>query len=310
MLTEIIPLGTASAIPTRNRHLSSTALVRGRDTLLFDCGEGTQMQLIHAGLRHSRISAIFITHLHGDHFFGLLGLLSTLSLLNRENTLILIGPEGLKPFVQSLPGLSETGTLTFPVEFVELPENLEYEIVLETKEYLVEARPVEHRIFTVGYRYQEKPKPGRLNVERANELGVTDFVHYRMLKEGQPVTLENGRTVFPEEVLGETRPGVSFAYVTDTRPCKGGRDLAEQVDLLHHEATFTQDLSERASETGHSTALEAAKIAREAGASKLLISHFSARYTDVTPLIEEARTVFEHTEAAVELSRYRLDSEG
>lgn len=305
MKTEIIPFGTASAIPTTHRHLSALALQRQGQILLFDCGEGTQFRLLDAGLNRSRIDAIFITHFHGDHFYGLMGLLSTMALLDRKDDLTVVGPEGIEAILRAVPGL-KNDWLPYHVRFVELPEEFEHAVVFETEAFWVEARPVEHRVFTVGFRYEEKPRPGHLDVDKANALGVTDYRHYRMLKAGETVTLDDGRVVESAEVVGPERPGASFAYVTDTMPCAGGRALADGVDLLYHEATFAEDLHDRAVETGHSTAREAAEIARDAGANRLLLGHFSARYTSVDALVEEARAVFKNTEAAQELRRYDL----
>ena len=306
MQTKIIPLGTASAIPTRNRHMASVALWRQGRMLLFDCGEGTQMRLLHASLNRGRIDGIFITHFHGDHFYGLMGILSTLMLLERNDPLTVVGPVGLEEIVRAHPGL-QTDRLPYAVEYVELEEDFERAVVMDAPDYRVTARPVEHRIFTIGYRFQEKARPGHLDVERANALGVTDYAHYRQLKAGEAVTLEDGRTVQPGEVIGPERPGSSFAYVMDTRPCAGGRALAEQADLLYHEATFTDEMHDRAVETGHSTAREAAEVAQSAGARRLLVSHFSARYQETAPLVEEARQTFPNTDAARELKRYVLN---
>jgi ribonuclease Z len=305
MTTELIPLGTASAIPANGRHLSALALQRQGTVLLFDCGEGTQFQLLRAGLKRSRIEVIFITHFHGDHFYGLMGLLSTMALLKRRDALTLVGPEGLASILRSLPGLANDW-LPFEVRYVEIAEGFEHEIVAETDVYTVEARPLQHRIFTIGYRYHEKPRPGHLDVEKARAMGVTDYRHYRALKAGEAITLDDGRVVQPEEVVGSPTPGVSFAYVTDTEPCEAGVALARAVDVLYHDATFAQDLQHRAVETGHSTAREAADIARRAEAKKLLLGHFSARYKTLDVLVEEARTVFQNTEAAEELKRYVL----
>lgn len=303
----VIPLGTGSAIPTRHRNLSATALDRGGEVLLFDCGEGTQLQLLKAGIRHSRISAILISHLHGDHLYGLPGLLSTMTLLHRVEPLTIIGPGGIAAYLDAMPGYAEDEPPEFPIEFVELQEGFGRRIVIDRPDYFVEARPLEHRIITVGYRFQEKDQPGNLDVERARELGVTDYVHYRILKEGKPVVLGNDRVIQPRDVLGEEKRGRVFAYITDTRPCEGGRLLARRADLLQHEATFLHDLLDRARETGHSTAYEAADLAAEAGVGRLLLSHFSARYQDAAPLLDEARAVFERTDAAEELVRYPVE---
>ena len=305
MRLAIIPLGTASAIPTPTRHLSALAYLRQGRLLLFDCGEGTQFRLLHAGLKGTRLDAIFITHLHGDHCYGLAGLLSTLALMERTDALTLVGPAGLEAFVRCLPGLAET---PFPMDFVELAEDFEQATVFETAALRVTARPVEHRLFTVGFRVEEASRPGHLDVEAARALGVTDFRQYRALKAGQAVVGAGGQRVEPAQVVGPPQPGRVFAYLTDTRPCAAGVALAEGADLVYHEATFAEALHERAVETGHATAREAAEVARRAGARRLLLGHFSARYRDVAPLVAEARAVFQNTEAAEELKRYLVEA--
>ncbi len=283
MQTKIIPLGTASAHPAHGRHLPALALRRKGRVLLFDCGEGAQLRLTEAGLNRARIDAIFITHFHGDHFYGLMGLLSTLGILEREAPLTVAGPARIEAILRALPGL-ENEWLPFDVHYVELDEGFAHATVYETDELFVEARPVEHRVFCIGYRFEEKPRPGHLDGEAARARGVTDYAHFRRLKRGGAVTPEGGRTVRPEEVIGPEQPGASFAYVTDTHPCESGRRLAEGADLLYHEATYAEAMAERAVETGHSTAREAAAVARDAGAGKLLLGHFSARYAAPAPL--------------------------
>ena len=292
-------------MPTPTRHLSGLALLHGPGMLLFDCGEGTQFQLMRAGLKPYRLDAVFITHLHGDHYFGLMGLLSTLALIKRDAPLTLVAPAGLAEVLHALPGLRDD-ELTFPIDYVTLHEPMTQAVVYETKAYRVEARPLDHRIFAVGYRFQERTKPGHLDVERAQALGVTDYRHYRALKAGEAVTLDDGRVVESEAVVGPPRPGVVFAYVTDTRPCAAAEILARGATLLYHEATFGDDLTARAAETGHSTARQAAETARRAGAQQLILGHFSARYNDLSGLVDEARTVFQNTEAAEELKRYKI----
>lgn len=305
---DLIPLGTASAVPTRERHPSAMALVRKGRVLLFDCGEGAQMRLIQAKLSPMRIDAVFITHLHGDHFFGLMGLVSTLSMMHREEPLTIVSPLGLQDLFARMPGL-ELDRLPFQLEFLELPDTFRDEVVFETEEYFVEARPLEHRTPTAGYRFEERPKPGHLDVGRARELGVNDYAHYRALKRGESVELSGGRSVRPEDVVGPEQEGRSFAYITDTRPCQDGRVLARSADLVYHDATFTDEHLDRAVETAHATAREAAEVARDAGAHKLLIGHFSARHTDPFGLLAEARAVFKNTEVAEELKRYALGGE-
>ena len=305
MPLEVTPLGTAAAVPTRERHLSGMALVRQGTMVLFDCGEGTQYQLMRAGLMRTRLEAICISHLHGDHYFGLMGLLSTLALRRRETPLTLVGPAGLEAVVEALPGL-RGDALPFPIDHVALWDDLSAATVYETEAFAITSRPLDHRIFTVGYRFEEKTRPGRLNVEKARALGVTDYRHYRALKAGRAVSLDDGRVVLPETVVGPPRKGTVFAYISDTRPCAAAVTLAQDADLLYHEATFGDDLRERAYATGHSTARQAAAVAKKARARALLLGHFSARYKDVSALVDEARDVFADTEAAEELKRYTL----
>lgn len=292
-------------MPVPDRHFSSVALKRASGLLLFDCGEGTQTQLIRARLHGTRLEAIFITHLHGDHVFGLMGLLSTLALVKYQNQLTLVGPYGLQEFVMGMPQTGR-GSLPYQIAFVELDEEFEHQVVFRKKDYWVEARPIEHSAFTIGYRYQEEPRPGNLNVERARALGITDFMQYRMLKAGLPITLADGRTIQPDTLVSPSRPGAIFAYVTDTRPCTNGCILGRQADILYHEATFTNEHQDRALETRHSTAQEAAQIATEAEAKRLLISHYSARYKTADTLVSEARQIFKNTDAAIELNSYPL----
>lgn len=302
--TDIVPLGTASALPSAGRHLSSFALQRAGRVLLFDCGEGTLYRLAEAGLRRSRIEAIFISHFHGDHFFGLPGLVTTMALLGREAPLTVVAPAGLEAFFRAVPGLRPEG-LPFELRLVEVPEGFSRERVYEDAACTVETRPLAHRIFAMGFRYAAKPRPGRLDAERARALGA-EGPQLGRLQRGEAVTVSAGRTIRPEEVVGPERPGVVFAYCLDTRPCRGAVRLAAGADLLVHEATFGEKHRARAAETGHSTARQAAEVARRAGARRLLLTHFSARYESAAPLVEEARAVFENTEAAEELKRYRL----
>lgn len=306
MTTDIIPLGTVSAVPTGDRHLSALAVERKGRVLLFDCGEGTQYRLMDAGLSRTRIDAIFITHLHGDHCYGLPGLLSTLALQQRTDPVTLVVPTGGRAMLAAMPGIA-LDDLPFPLGITELGADLTAATVYETDELTVEARPLDHRDFAMGYRLQERTRPGRFHPERARELGVPEGPAFGRLKDGEPVATDDSTTVRPEQVLGPPRPGVSMAYVTDTRPCDGGRALADGADLLYHDATFADALHDRAVETGHSTAREAAEVAREAEVGRLLLGHVSARYDDPTPLAVEATAVFPDASVAEELRRYTLD---
>lgn len=306
MTTDVIPLGTSSAVPTEDRHLSAVALERKGRVLLFDCGEGTQYRLMQAGLPRTRVDGIFITHLHGDHFYGLPGLLSTLSLQERTRPVTLVVPKGGRATLEAMPG-DAPDDLSFSLDVLEMGFDFESATVYETDEFVVTARPLEHGDFTMGFRFEERSRTGRFDVERARALGVPEGPAFGRLQAGESVSLADGTTVEPGQVLGPDRPGVSVGYVTDTRPCSSGRLLAANVDLLYHDATFADNLHGRAVETMHSTAREAAEVARDAEVERLLLGHLSARYTDPTPLEIEARSVFPNSEVAEELRRYGLD---
>jgi ribonuclease Z len=312
---KVIPLGTSSGKPTLSRNVSALAVVREGEWLLFDCGEGTQTQIARAGLSPNRLSAIFITHFHGDHFNGLSGLLSTMGMDKRERPLTLVGPRGLREYLDTLARLKIL-YVNYPMEVKELSpadfkqngrpgrsKSLSDELltVYERAAYFVSACLLNHRIFDTGYRVQEHPRPGRFNLERANELGIPAGPLYGKLQSGEAITLEDGRVINPDDVLGPQRAGKIVAYCTDTRPCDGSVSLARNADLVIHEATYTRDLVEEADEFGHSTAAQAASIARQADARRLLITHFSSRYPDATPLLEEAREVFPDTVMARDL---------
>lgn len=308
-MIEVIPLGAGSALPSVDCHFSSTAVQQNNQLFLFDCGEGTQVRLLQAGLKMSRLQAICITHLHGDHYYGLPGLLSTLSLLRHLHPLTLIGPEGLKTFLESLPSHSPDHPPSHPIEFVELCENIACQTVFESKSTRIEARLLDHGVPAYGFRFEEKDRPGHLNIDKVNALGIRDHAYFRQLKQGRSVTLPDGRTVLPEDVVGPSQRGGVFAYVTDTRPTNAGMQLARNADLVYHEATFIEADLHRALKTHHSTAGEAAKIARNAEAQKLIIGHFSARYDGPEVVLKEARQVFKNTDAAQELKRYLLPAD-
>ena len=300
---KVIPLGTSSGKPTLKRNVSALAMVREGEWLLFDCGEGTQTQVIRAGLSPNRLAAIFITHLHGDHFNGLPGLLSTMGMDNRERALTVIGPPGIREYLDTLARLKILW-VNYPLQVQEygkkdLPD--EPQIVFETPAYIVSTIALDHRIFALGYRLSEKPRPGKFNVERAIELGIPMGPLFGRLQNGHEVTLANGTVVRPAEVLGEERQGKSAVYCLDTRPCAASRALSREVDLLIHEATYTQAYLEEANHYGHSTAAQAAQVAKDANARALLLTHFSSRFPDALPLLEEARQIFPHTMLAQDL---------
>src|ERR1051325_7507553 len=291
---KVIPLGTSSGKPTLRRNVSATAIVRDGEWLLFDCGEGTETQISRAKLNPSKLTAIFITHLHGDHFNGLSGLLSTMGLDRRVRALTLVGPPGIREYLETLARLKIL-YVNYPLDVREFAALKAVTTVYETDDYFVAARPLDHRIFTLGYRLEERDRPGRFDLERARALGIPEGPLYRKLQLGEDVRLSDGRVIQSREVVGPPRPGKAIAYCTDTRPFAGTVELARGVDLIVHEATYTDDMAYEARDYGHSTASQAAQIARDAEARRLLITHFSTRYANVTPLYEEARNVFPET---------------
>jgi len=287
----IVPLGVASATPTATRHLPSVALWREGDVHLFDCGENTQMRMLQAGLKRSKITNIFISHFDIDHYSGLMGLLSTLQLQRREDPMSIIGPKGIKKYIDwnfKFAGIE----LNYDLNFIEIKEDIESQKVVDTDDYYVEARPLNHSRFCVGYRFQEKDKPGKVDAQKATNLGITEDEQFKALKAGEDVKLEDGTLVKSVDIVGHPRPGDSFAYVTDTKYCPNAVKLAMNTNILYHEATFSASLSDKAEETGHSTSVDAARVATESQTKLLVIGHFSARYTNPFILLREARENF------------------
>ncbi|MDX1592225.1 MAG: ribonuclease Z [Balneolaceae bacterium] len=296
----IVPLGVASATPTATRHLSAVALWREGDIHLFDCGENAQMRMLQAGLKRSKIENIFISHFDVDHYSGLIGLLSTLQLQRRDKPLHIAGPKGIKEFVEWNLKFAKVD-LNFDINYTEVEEGFESEKVVDADEYYVEARPLNHTKFCIGYRFQEKDKPGKVDAEKAEKVGITEDAQFKALKAGDDVELEDGTVIKSYEIVGHPRPGDSFAYITDTKYCPNSVKLAMNTNILYHEATFSESLADKAAETGHSTSIDAARVANEAQTKLLVISHFSARYTNPFVLLREARAKFFPAWLATEL---------
>jgi ribonuclease Z len=291
---KIVLLGTSSAVPTLTRGLSSTALIRNGDVFLFDCGEGTQLQLMRSGVKRSRIHSIFIGHLHGDHLYGIAGLLSTLHLDGRETPMNVFGPEGLRIFLNAAFRTSDL-QFTFNLNVREFPRGYRGR-VLDEDEFYVDALPLDHSIFCLGWRFQEKDKPGVFNLERAEELEIPRGPLYGKLQHGESITLGDGRTITPDMVLGPPRHGKSVVYCLDTQFSERSIQLADKCTALIHETTFGPDGIDMARERKHSTMEDAARVAKEAGAARLIATHFSSRYDgrQVVQIGEDAREVFEN----------------
>ncbi len=287
-------LGTSAARPTVERNVTSVALVREGETLLFDCGEGTQRQIMRYGVGFS-FDEIFFTHFHVDHLIGLIGLTRTMALQGRTELLRLYGPAGAQKALRACIAFGGE-RLTFPVEIAELQAG----DTLDRKEYTLHAIAADHRGATaLGYAMIEKTRLGRFNPEMARGLGIPEGPLWGRLHRGETIELPDGQRVDATMLVGEPRAGRRVVISGDTRPTAALQALAEHADILVHEATFGDDEAARAVETGHSTAREAAHIARVAGVRRLLLTHFSARYSrDPGDLVTQAQSVFPQTVAA------------
>ena len=284
-------LGTSASRPTVERNVSAIAVVREGETILFDCGEGTQRQMMRYGVSFG-LEDIFFTHFHADHVIGVIGLMRTMSLQGRSEPLRLWGPKGA---VRTMKRAEEFGMdrLSFPLEVAELDPGQP----IKRKDYAIIPYPVDHRgAKAVGYAIAEDDRKGRFNPERARELGIPEGPLWGEIHRGRAITLADGRVIEPGELVGEARSGRRIVLTGDTRPCAATIEAARGADVLVHEATFGDEEAERAVETGHSTAREAAIVARDAGVGTLVLTHFSARYSrDAADLGKEARQCFERT---------------
>jgi len=297
---ELIMLGTAAGRPMEGRNVTAAALVMPaqRGTFwLFDCGEGTQHQLLRAGLKLGKLEYIFVTHLHGDHIYGLPGLLGSRSSMGCETPLVVFGPRGIRHWLET----------TFTVTGAHIQYELEIReidgdggVVHEDDAFTVTAAPLNHRIACYGYRIEERSRPGKLDAAKLAALGAPPGPLYARLKAGEDATLPDGRIIRAAEVTGPPIPGRVIAILGDTTPCEAAVRLAEGADLVVHEATFEASLADKAAEYGHSTTAEAARTARDAGAARLLLTHFSGRYRDedLPRLEDEAREIFPSSAAA------------
>lgn len=294
-------LGSGASLPTLQRHTTSVAVQRGGDLYLMDCGEGTQLQWRRAGLRFSKLRAICISHLHGDHVNGVVGLLQTLALNGREQDLALFGPPGIRGLIDA--ARTHVGLrIGYPLQVQESEGGM----LLERPEYRLECGLLDHGITTLGFRFHEVPRPGRFDLDAAQRLGVPEGPLFGRLQRGEAITLEDGVVVEPHQVLGEPRPGATVAYCVDTRPCDGVVALGRDADLLICDATFTEELTIEARRRGHSTARQAAEMAERAGARRLLLIHVSARYHDPRALLQEASAVFSRVEVAYDLMELQV----
>ena len=292
-------LGTAGSWPTKERSASAIALDTERELLLLDCGEGTQRQFFQSSASFMRVRRVFLTHFHGDHFLGLPGLIQSMCLNNRTEALDIYGPSDAKEMVERVLQLGYF-TLRFPVEVHALPAGHSVEL----NGYEVRTARADHPVPSLAYRLDEGPKRGRFDGERARSLGIRG-ADFGRLEAGDPVHV-GATTVRPEDVMGPPRPGRSVVYSGDTAPSEEVRKLAERATILIHEATTAQDLETEANKWGHSSARQAAALAREAQVGTLFLTHFSSRYKETDPLRDEARAVFPESHAAKDLLDHQI----
>jgi ribonuclease Z len=285
---DIVFLGTSGSVPTAHRAPSSLLVRRGGERLLFDCGEGTQRQLLRSAVGLVELRELFVSHFHADHYLGLPGMLKTFALRGRELPLIVYGPPGLKELFGALRRVF--GKLTYPLELEELRPG----DVLERPEYNLVTFPVAHTVQALGFALVEHPRPGRFDVEAADALGVPSGPERGLLQAGESITLDDDRVITPDEVLGPPRPGRKIVLSGDTAPSTTVVEAARGAEVLVHEATFLDEERDRAQETGHATALEAAEVARDAEVSLLALTHLSSRYFG-PEVAREARTIFPET---------------
>jgi ribonuclease Z len=294
MSLSVVFLGTSGSVPTPKRALPAIAVQRKDELILFDCGEGLQRQMIQAGIGFHKKMRVLITHMHGDHVLGLPGLLQTMSLLEREKKLDIYGPIGIKAFVEAVKQTVQF-VLTFPVDVYEIEDE---GIVCREKEYEIYAKWVEHVVPSLAYALVEKPRPGRFFPEKAKRLGIEEGPLWAKLQLGESVRLSNGRVIKSEEVTGPLRLGRKIVYTGDTKSTENLAKFSENADLIIHDATFDDELVERALEDGHSTPSQAAETAKKAKVKRLILTHISARYKDASVLLEQARKIFSKADVA------------
>ena len=286
---DVVFLGTGGSLPTRERGLPSVALRRDGELLLFDCGEGTQRQMMHAGLGFNRPTSIMISHLHGDHVLGLPGLIQTMSSLARDKPLVVLGPEGLSRFFKSMHGTLGFAS-TFPVKLTELKPGTR----LERNGYSITVVLAKHDITCLAYAVEEKKRPGRFHPDKARKIGVPEGPLWKELQHGKEVRV-GGKLVRPHQVVDAPRRGLKVVYAIDTRPSDSVRSVAKGADLLIHDGGFAEDRKDKAREYYHSTAREAASIAKSSKCQRLALVHISAVTRDDSILAKEAKRVFKNT---------------
>ncbi|WP_010530888.1 ribonuclease Z [Lentibacillus jeotgali] len=306
---ELVFLGTGSGVPSKERNVSATALklLQEQNSIwLFDCGEATQHQILHTSIKPRKITKIFITHMHGDHIFGLPGLLGSRSFQGGDNLLTVYGPEGIKNYIETSLAVSGT-TLTYPLSIVEFTEG----VLFENEQFTVSCKELEHGIPSYGFRISEKDKPGRLLVEKLKDTGVEPGPIYQQIKENDVVQTDDGRLIHRDEYLGPPKKGRVVTIMGDTRSPDKNKSFIQDSDVLVHEATFGHEKETLAKAYFHSTTKQAATLARNSNTKKLILTHISSRYQqgDDDKLLEEACHIFPATELARDFREISIESE-
>lgn len=301
---EITILGCSSATPTVDRHPSAQILNIKDHLILIDCGEATQNQLLHYKIKHSRIRHIFISHLHGDHYLGLNGLLATINFQGREDELHVYGPEPLEQLIYDHFRFSGT-VVRFPL-FFHVTSDLQPFVLVENEVFRVTSIPLLHRIPTTGFLFEEMVPQRRINAAACERYKIP-FTYYADLRDGADYITSEGTVIYNDELTTDPKKPRTYAYISDTIYLPGLPEKIQDVDLLYHESTFLHELVDRATETFHTTALQAGSIARQANAGMLILGHFSARYRDLTPLLFEAQREFTNSVLAIEGEKYTVD---
>ena len=282
---KLVFLGTSAAQPTENRGLTCICLQKDGEILMFDAGEGAQVSYLKSGLGWNKKMKIFVTHLHGDHCIGILGLLQTMTLQRRTESMEIYGPDGIDEFIAANMKVMNFG-LSFPVMITTIKEG----VIVDDDTYLIRTCKAEHSVNAFSYLFEEKDKPGRFYPEKAKELGIPEGELWHKLQKGQEVEVD-GKVITSSEVLGEKRSGKKIGISGDTRPTKKLEEFFRDCDYLSFDSTFLDTLKDKAIETFHSTAKEAANLAKNANVSNLILTHFSARYKDELELVKEAKTI-------------------
>lgn len=297
-MMQLTILGCHSATPRINAHPTSQVLHIKNHHFLIDCGEGTQMQLRRYRVSFSKIKRIFISHLHGDHFFGLIGLISTFRLMTREKELHIYAPKGAEEIINLQLKLSKSW-INFPLIFHSLTSK-ESKLIFEDENVEVHTIPLDHRVYTNGFLFKEKLGSRKININAVKEYPEIDICDYQNLKNGNDYTLNNGKVIKNEELTFPPTPPKSYAFCSDTAYKPNIVPIIKNVDCLYHESTFLNDKKELAQPTKHSTAQQAASIAQQANVKQLILGHFSARYKNKEPFLEEASLIFKNTLLAEE----------